>query len=249
MNLFAPIADQSGPAEDYLRADHFRREPELSSFAVRRSYHKDNRTRIAGVLAVVAVHLLAGALYYFGKPVFTQSAAEKPFVIVQLKQEIVKPPPPDLPKPDFKPPPVYVPVPIIPILELPPPPKTNAITIPPAPPQPTPVTAPIAQKAPAEMSSDERAAYLGALLKHLNAHKRYPERARLRHERGVVSVSFKIDRNGHVLTVSLVKSSGSESLDTESIAAVKRADPLPRIPASFERDSLELVVPIEFVLR
>lgn len=248
MNLFAPITDQG--ADEYGRAGEIRRAPaELNSFAVRRTRLKDSRARIAGIFGVVVVHLLAGGIYFLGKPVFSKSTPDKPLAVVQVNQEIVKPPPPELPKPDFKPPPVYVPAPIIPILELPPPPKTNAITLPPpAPPAPF-VDAPIAAKAPAEMSADERAAYLGSLLRHLNAHKRYPERAKLRHEWGVVSVSFTIDKNGHVLTVALVKSSGSESLDTESIAAVKRADPLPRIPASFGRDSLELVVPIEFVLR
>jgi protein TonB len=33
------------------------------------------------------------------------------------------------------------------------------------------------------------------------------------------------------------------------LAAVKRADPLPRIPSIFGRDRLDLIVPVEFVLR
>ena len=68
-------------------------------------------------------------------------------------------------------------------------------------------------------------------------------------EQGVVSLRFTIDAAGHVLAASVTKPSGSDALDKEVLAAVKRADPLPRIPNIFGRDKLDLVVPVEFVLR
>ena len=87
------------------------------------------------------------------------------------------------------------------------------------------------------------------MFKHLNAYKRYPASARLRHQEGVVSVRFTMDRSGRVLSFEVVKSSGAAVLDQEARDLVKRAEPLPFIPAEFWRDTLDLVVPIEFFLR
>jgi len=98
------------------------------------------------------------------------------------------------------------------------------------------------QPAPAAFDGDARKAYVTSLLKHLNQFKRYPEAAKLRHEQGVVFVRFMIDRSGHVLSTSIARSSGSKTIDAEMLEAVKRADPLPRIPDIFGREQLDLIV-------
>ena len=70
----------------------------------------------------------------------------------------------------------------------------------------------------------------------------------MRHQEGVVSIRFTMDRTGHVLSYELAKTSGSEALDREAQELLKRAEPLPAIPAAFARDTLDLVVPVEFFL-
>jgi protein TonB len=198
---------------------------------------------MAGVLAV---HGLLALAYVFGGPVFVRTAQQNVAVIdipPELPKEVEPPPPPK-----FLPPEVYVPVPIVPLITLAePPPTLKAITLPPPRETPAAPTAPLVQAVP--FDGDARDAYVAALFKHLNKYKRYPQSAKLRHEQGVVSLRFTIDGDGHVLAASLAKSSGSEALDKEVLAAVRRADPLPRIPDIFNRDRLDLVVPVEFVLR
>jgi protein TonB len=58
-----------------------------------------------------------------------------------------------------------------------------------------------------------------------------------------------MDRKGHVLSYGIAKSSGSPELDREAQELLKRAEPLPAIPAAFARDTLDLVIPVEFFLR
>ena len=70
----------------------------------------------------------------------------------------------------------------------------------------------------------------------------------MRRQEGVVSLRFTMDRQGHVLSYEIAKTSGSDALDREAQELLKRAEPLPALPAAFGRDTLDLVVPIEFFL-
>ena len=83
----------------------------------------------------------------------------------------------------------------------------------------------------------------------LQQSKRYPATAEARREQGVVTLSFTVDRSGHVLSRSIVKSSGVGALDEEVLAMVKRAEPLPAFPPAMMQQSVNLVVPIRFSLR
>ena len=58
--------------------------------------------------------------------------------------------------------------------------------------------------------------------------------------------AFSIDRQGRVLTSRIVHSSGSDALDDEALALVKRAQPLPPPPAGLADDQLSFVVPIRY---
>ncbi len=62
-------------------------------------------------------------------------------------------------------------------------------------------------------------------------------------------MTFTIDRGGHVLSVNLVRGSGSQSLDEEAVALVHRADPLPAVPAELAGNTLTLTLPVTFSLR
>ncbi|WP_408885681.1 energy transducer TonB [Komagataeibacter oboediens] len=128
-------------------------------------------------------------------------------------------------------------------------PPAEATTAPPsseAPPAPT-------QAAPAPGSSSAHASHdpvtwQGALLAQLEKFKRYPSDAMADHQEGVPTVTFSMDRKGHVLSVTLASSSGHALLDQEAIALPKRAQPLPIPPDSVAGELITLTVPVEFYL-
>jgi protein TonB len=82
------------------------------------------------------------------------------------------------------------------------------------------------------------------LFAQLERHKRYPPQAH--GKLGEVRLEFRIDRHGHVLASRIVRSSGSDALDEEALALVKRAEPLPPPPAEIPDDQLSFVVPIRY---
>jgi periplasmic protein TonB len=86
------------------------------------------------------------------------------------------------------------------------------------------------------------------LLKHLQEFKNYPYEARQRNEQGVVLLAFSIDRNGHVVSRRIIRSSGYADLDAEVLALVERAQPMPAFPPSMTQAQLDLTVPIRFSL-
>lgn len=102
------------------------------------------------------------------------------------------------------------------------------------------------------VSANERAKkadYYVTLSRHLNRKKKYPRAAKKAREEGIVKVRFTVSRNGSVSNVSVKKSSGYELLDSETIALLQRAAPLPRMPKSMTRDSVTITLPIEYSLK
>lgn len=85
-----------------------------------------------------------------------------------------------------------------------------------------------------------------ALHAHLEREKRYPRQARRLKKKGMPVIRFTIDREGSVLNVELVKSSGTASLDKEAIELVGRAQPLVKPPSSVKGARLTLTLPINF---
>jgi periplasmic protein TonB len=90
--------------------------------------------------------------------------------------------------------------------------------------------------------------YRNSLAAHVQPYQRYPTLARARHEEGMVEVHVTIRRDGQIAAMSIEHGSGSESLDREALAALKRAEPLPPIPGGFLGPSIEVVFPIRFHL-
>ncbi|HSM26699.1 MAG TPA: energy transducer TonB [Thioalkalivibrio sp.] len=91
--------------------------------------------------------------------------------------------------------------------------------------------------------------YAANLQAWLERHKHYPRRARLRREEGVTLLYFVVNRNGEVLDYRIEQSSGHLSLDEEVLAMIRRAQPLLPFPDFLPRESMELVVPVQFSLR
>ena len=102
-----------------------------------------------------------------------------------------------------------------------------------------------AAPAPGAASASPAAAanWRGALIAHLNRHKRFPSGA----SPGVVQVSFSIDRGGRVTSARLLRGSGDPALDEEAVAMIRRASPVPAPPDGMGGGgALALAVPIRF---
>jgi periplasmic protein TonB len=88
-----------------------------------------------------------------------------------------------------------------------------------------------------------------ALVAHIERFKRYPAEARAHDERGVARVAFSIDHEGRILASRIVQSSGSATLDAESLEMLNRAQPMPRPPEKLADSELSFVVPVRFNIR
>lgn len=97
-------------------------------------------------------------------------------------------------------------------------------------------------------SSNAEATWEALLLAHLEKYRRYPAAARARREQGVAHVTFRMDRQGRLLSAAIARSSGSAALDRAALETLRRAQPLPAIPDD-KPDPLELSVPVEFFVR
>ena len=97
--------------------------------------------------------------------------------------------------------------------------------------------------APAEglASSTSTASWRGALMAHLNRHKRLPPGAA---GPGVATITFTVDRSGRVLSVRLTRSAGDAALDAEAKSLPRRASPVPAPPPG--AGSITVTVPIQF---
>jgi periplasmic protein TonB len=126
-----------------------------------------------------------------------------------------------------------------------PPPEEGPIALePPAAAAPTPTAPQSAPTSAARSTSVAITRWERLLVAQLERHKRYPPKAR--GKVGEARLAFSIDRAGRVLTSRIVHSSGSDALDEEALALVKRAAPLPPPPAGLPDERLSFVVPIRY---
>ncbi|MFW7268150.1 TonB family protein [Gluconacetobacter sp. Hr-1-5] len=128
------------------------------------------------------------------------------------------------------------------------PPATETTAPPSSDVPPAPTQAAPAPGASSTHASHDPVTWQGALLARLEQFKRYPAEAQEDHQEGVPTITFSMDRKGHVLSVRLESSSGHELLDQEAVALPKRADPLPSPPDDVKGDPVTLTVPVEFYL-
>lgn len=104
------------------------------------------------------------------------------------------------------------------------------------------------QGAPSKSSATALPRWTSKISVLLERNKRYPEAARARKERGVVLVSFSIDREGRLLGGEIKRSSGSSILDREALGMLNRAQPFPPVPEGVSGSKISLTVPIRFDL-
>jgi periplasmic protein TonB len=93
------------------------------------------------------------------------------------------------------------------------------------------------------------ATWQGRLAAHIERFKRYPVEARERGEQGLAKVAFTIDHQGHLLASRIVQSSGSPTLDQETLDMLTRAQPMPMPPEGIPDGALSFVVPVRFNIR
>jgi protein TonB len=149
-----------------------------------------------------------------------------------------------------------VPDPVV-TLPLPEPPKEKPQEMTQEPKEEAPVpTAPPSIAAPAEHeaapaigreprpTSAAIASWQRLLQAHLERHKRFPPQAL--GQRGIANLAFTIDRQGHVLSSRIAHSSGSPALDNETLAMIRRAEPLPVPPGGIADNQLSFTVPIRY---
>ncbi len=82
---------------------------------------------------------------------------------------------------------------------------------------------------------------ISIIVNRIQKTKRYPARARRLGLEGTVTVAFRIEKNGHLGTFKVQKSSGHASLDRATLEAIRRAAPFPFVPQL-------LVLPIHYRL-
>lgn len=102
--------------------------------------------------------------------------------------------------------------------------------------------------APAGQAQTEvSAGWRSALANWLQSHRTYPDEARRRAEEGTVLVRFSVARDGHVLDVTIVRSSGSQALDEAAQATFRNAR-MPPFTADMSQVQTTVTVPIRYRL-
>jgi protein TonB len=90
--------------------------------------------------------------------------------------------------------------------------------------------------------------YLELLRMRVDSLKIYPDTARSRGRQGRVVVRFTLEEDGSIREKSLVRGSGTDSLDQAALRAVSRAAPFPMAPADLFAYPLTLQIEICFEL-
>jgi len=96
-------------------------------------------------------------------------------------------------------------------------------------------------------TSDALDAWRAALVAWLDAHRIYPESARLRGEQGAVGVRFSLAPSGDVKEADVQRGSGSETLDDAALSMLRGAH-LPAPPAGMDAQRLTVSVSIRYSL-
>ena len=177
----------------------------------------------------------------------------------QAQQDYV---PPDVLPPPVKIPPLQAPLPKDPVVLPPPPPPLPAPRTeapPAAAPAPTVNAVAVSRSGTGTGTSttpgnnpkarQQEADYFALISAHLNRRKTYPVEARKARQQGVVTVRFTVDRSGNISDASIKRSSGHELLDRATLELLQRVAPLPHMPASMQRESVTLVLPIDYSLK
>lgn len=90
--------------------------------------------------------------------------------------------------------------------------------------------------------------YVSDLLKKIGKNTRYPKRALERNQAGSVRITVVINRQGAVLSSSLLDGSQYQSLNDAAMEAISQSAPFPPIPDAITGANFEFTVPTTFAL-
>lgn len=93
--------------------------------------------------------------------------------------------------------------------------------------------------------ADQLSRYFALVKGIIESKKRYPEEAKRRGEEGTVVVSFTIDESGKPVNVRLASSSGSSSIDNETLRLIRSL----KFPPPPDGKPINLRVEVEYQLR
>ena len=93
-----------------------------------------------------------------------------------------------------------------------------------------------------------KSSYKSSVQKEIQRNLHYPKMAEKRRITGVAKVEIHLDKEGNVTSVSVVSSSGNDSLDAEAIAVIKRADLKQYMNSALAERINPLIMPISFAL-
>jgi len=88
--------------------------------------------------------------------------------------------------------------------------------------------------------------YLSRVYRHIDPYRDYPAAARAARQHGRVVTRLTISRAGELLDIRLDRSSGWPLIDNAEMAAIRRAMPLPPVPAGMRGDPIVLVLPMNY---
>jgi TonB family protein len=84
----------------------------------------------------------------------------------------------------------------------------------------------------------------------LRSNTHYPPEAKARHEEGVSNIAFSLNRQGHLTSARIARSSGSPALDADALGLVRRVQPFPPPPPEVvgAQNQITLNAPIRYYL-
>lgn len=102
----------------------------------------------------------------------------------------------------------------------------------------------------ANVLAEQVSTYEQQLIAWLNQYKRYPLAAQKRHQQGTVTATFTIDSHGMLISYKIHQTSGYRLLDKAVGKLLKRASPMPEVPADMRagKQYFSYTVPIVFNL-
>ena len=134
-----------------------------------------------------------------------------------------------------------------------PPPKPNVIAVTPKADTTPAIVVPTPEPPKEKPLNDDaynsaKSSYKSSVQNEIKRNLRYPKIAEKRRITGIAKVEIHLDKEGNVISVTVINSSGNDSLDAEAIAVIKRADLKQYMNDTLADRMNPLIMPISFNL-